>query len=195
MKEKKPMKKWKKVVLIILGVFVSLFILVMIIGSSGDDTTTTTNSTTTAVQTTAATTSQTTQGIETTASTTVKKTTVKQTTAENKNSEKFIKEVKAAIQDQIGEGEAIKKVELKNKDLRIYVDLSKVDPAPFTLEMLAESRTSSITDAILELDEYDSLWNTITVDFGSIGSITNSKDNIETYQNQRYFAPENFELK
>lgn len=177
MEEKKPMKKWKKVVLIIFGVFVALFVLLMIIGSSGNDTTT--NGTTSKVQTTEITTAA---------------------SASKKDSKKtlsnqFLKNVKSVIQDQIGENESIKNIELKNNNLTIYVDLSQVDPAPLTLEMLAENRTCSITDAILELDEYDSLWNTITIDFGDIGSITNSKDDIKTNEyGMRYFDIENFKL-
>ena len=42
-------------------------------------------------------------------------------------------------------------IALKDKDLCVTVDLSKADPSPLTIEDLAISRTSSITDAILEL--------------------------------------------
>lgn len=40
---------------------------------------------------------------------------------------------------------------------------------PLTLEDLALSGIGSITDAILELKDYDNLWETIKVDFGAIG--------------------------
>lgn len=64
------------------------------------------------------------------------------------------------------------------------------------MEDLAIARTGSITDDILDLTDYDSQWNTITVDFGNIGKITNSKDNIQENEvGGRYFSPENFTLE
>ena len=54
---------------------------------------------------------------------------------------------------------------------------------------------SSITDAILELKDYDSLWETITVDFGEVGHITNNKTDIQTNGGGRYFPGENFKLQ
>lgn len=127
------------------------------------------------------------------------KTEEQQTPAETKTedvpTDKFVEDVKAAIQDAIGEGEAIASVVLENNDLCVYVDFSKADPAPLTMEDLALSRASSITDAILELQDYDSLWETITVDFGETGHITNSKADIQTNGFGRYFPSENFKLQ
>ena len=95
--------------------------------------------------------------------------------------------MKAAIDGDVGAGEAITDVKFEDGDLCVYVDFSKADPTPLTLEDLAESRTSSITDSILELTEYDDLWDTITVDFGSIGKITNGKSDIRDDGYGRYF--------
>ena len=94
------------------------------------------------------------------------------------------------------DNEAITDVALKDKDLCVTVDLSKADPSPLTIEDLAISRTSSITDAILELTDYDSQWNTITVDFGDVGKVVCDKDSIkENEAGGRYFPSEIFTLK
>ena len=117
--------------------------------------------------------------------------------AEQQTSDKFIEEVKTAIQGTINnEDEAIADVVLKEGDLCVTVDLSKANPTPITMEDLANSRTGSITDAILELADYDSQWETITVDFGNIGKITNSKNGIKEHEaGGRYFPSENFTIK
>ena len=107
----------------------------------------------------------------------------------------FIDDVKNAIVGAVGKGESITDVKLNDKDLCIYVDINKTDTV-LTLEDLAISRTSSITDDILDLKGYDELWETITVDFGDIGKITNSKADIATNDyGLRYFPIENFMLK
>lgn len=108
----------------------------------------------------------------------------------------FVEDVKTAIQGDVGENEAIKDVTLENKELCVYVDFSKVDPSPLTIEDLAISRTSSITDTILELKQYDDLWETITVDFGEIGKIKNEKVSLkENEKGGRYFPSEDFKLQ
>lgn len=111
--------------------------------------------------------------------------------------DKFVEDVKGAIQGSISQkDEKITDVVLENTELLISVDLRQADPTPLSLEDLALSRTSSITDSILELTQYENLWNTITVDFGDLGKITNSKDNLtENEYGMRYFPSENFELK
>ena len=86
----------------------------------------------------------------------------------------FVADVKDVIQGAIGSNEVITDVVLKD---------------------LALSRTGSITDAILELKDYDSLWETITVDFGEVGHITNNKADIQTGMGGRYFPGENFKLQ
>lgn len=112
------------------------------------------------------------------------------------SADKFVEEVKTAIQGAISsKDESITDVVLQNSDLCVYIDFSEKDPAPLTLEDLALARTSSITDAILELKDYDSLWETITVDFGATGHITNSKENLETNGAGRYFPADDFKLE
>lgn len=110
--------------------------------------------------------------------------------------DKFIEEVKTAIQGAIStEDETIISVVLEDNDLCISVDLSNSDPTPLTIEDLAISRVGSITEAVLELSDFDSLWDTITVDFGEIGKVTNKKDSVKESAVGRYFPSENFILK
>lgn len=112
------------------------------------------------------------------------------------SADKFVEEVKTAIQGAISsKTEAITDIVLENGDLCVYVDFSKADPSPLTLEDLALSRTSSITDAILELKDYDELWETITIDFGDIGHITNSKADMQNSGFGRYFPAEDFKIE
>ncbi len=85
----------------------------------------------------------------------------------------FLKDVKINVEGDVGQGEAIIDVTLENRDLCVYVDLSGADPSPLTLEDLAISRATSITDDILTLRQYDDLWDTITVDFGDVGKVIN----------------------
>lgn len=119
-----------------------------------------------------------------------------ETKTDDVSADKFVEDVKTAIQGAISsKTESIQDVVLKDGDLCVYVDFSNADPSPLTLEDLALSRTSSITDAILELKDYDSLWETITVDFGEIGHITNNKADIQTSGFGRYFPGENFKLQ
>lgn len=108
----------------------------------------------------------------------------------------FIESVKNAIQGAIAsDDEKITEVRLINKELRVYVDLSQADPSPLTLEDLAFSRTSSITDEILTLTEYENLWETIVIDFGELGNITNQKEDMIQNEYGSYFSSENFKLE
>ena len=64
------------------------------------------------------------------------------------------------------------------------------------MEDLAIFRTGSITDAILELTDYDNQWDTITINFGDIGKITNNKDDMKENEfGGRYFPFENLTLE
>lgn len=117
---------------------------------------------------------------------------------EDTESEKdaFIDQVTEAIQGGIGEGESITGVSLNDENVLITVDLSQVDPAPLTMEDLALSRVGSITDAFLEITDYDDLWTSVTIDFGSdIGKVTCYKDDIESNGYGRYFPEEKYALE
>lgn len=122
--------------------------------------------------------------------------TPEKTKTDDVSADKFVEDVKTAIQGAISsKTESIQDVVLKDGDLCVYVDFSNADPSPLTLEDLALSRTGSITDAILELKDYDGLWETITVDFGEVGHITNNKADIDNNEFGRYFPSENFKLQ
>lgn len=171
----------------------------MLFGCGGNDSTKETSESSTEIQTTAEIqTEETTETAETTAETSTEaetETTEVETTAEI-SSEKFVEDVKATVDGQLGEDEAIKDVVFENNELCVYVDFSNTDPGFLTLEELALSRTSSLTDAILELSQYDNLWDTITVDFGSLGKVENTKEDLrENEFGGRYFAIENFTLE
>lgn len=102
--------------------------------------------------------------------------------------ESFVNAVEEAIQGAVGSDEYITDVALTGGTLTVSVDLSKADTTILPLEDLAVSRASSITDDFLELEEYDNLWNKIVIDFGDIGSVSRtSNDIIENEYGMRYF--------
>lgn len=71
--------------------------------------------------------------------------------------------------------------------MTIFVDIYKTDTSIFSLEDIAVLRASSITDDFLELDNYYDLWNEVVVDFGDIGKVTRSKDDIVAGEFGDYF--------
>lgn len=108
----------------------------------------------------------------------------------------FIEKVTEAIDGQVGEGESVLDIEMDGNNLILSVDLSNTKVHDwFPMDALAETRYTSITDAILELDKYDELWDTITVDFGELGYITCGKDDIGTNEwGGRYFDSSHIKL-
>jgi len=112
-------------------------------------------------------------------------------TSASQEAEEYLKKIKEKLPGAIGENnETIKSVKLKNKALTVSVDISKADPSPLTYEMLAESRAGSITDAILDLEEYFDLWETITIDFGKIGKVKATKSDVEKNEYGLSYFPE-----
>lgn len=96
------------------------------------------------------------------------------------SSDELIAAVKEAIDGQIGNGEKYSDISFDGKNLTVKVDLSGADTSHLTRELIAESRTSSITDGILQLDDkYFNTWNTMTIDFGDIGSISFDKSAVK----------------
>lgn len=117
-------------------------------------------------------------------------------TDENTSEDEFLKDTKKAAKAGVNSNnQKIKKVKLKKRDLCIYVDLSNTDPEPLTIEDVAWTLAGSITDEVLELEQYYSMWDTITVDFGEVGFIKNSKDEIQNDGYGNYFPAENFNLE
>lgn len=92
------------------------------------------------------------------------------------SSEELISAVTEAIDGQVGAGEEITGVEFADGMLTITVDLSGREQnsnIQISDEMLAPTRASSISEAVLELeDQYLNSFDAITVDFGSVGHIT-----------------------
>ena len=101
----------------------------------------------------------------------------------------FLNEIKSKLDGQIAnEDESYTNIALNGKNVYIGVDISKVDTGLLTRALLAESRTGSITDAFLNITEYDDLWDSVTVDFGNTGVVTLYKTDIEVNEyNMRYF--------
>ena len=116
---------------------------------------------------------------------------------DEKRTADFISQVTEKIQGGIGDGESITGVSLNDGNVLITVDLSQVDPAPLTMEDLALSRVGSITDDFLDITDYDDLWTSVTIDFGSdIGKVTCYKDDIEKNEyGMRYFPEEKYDTE
>lgn len=91
------------------------------------------------------------------------------------STEELISAVTEATEDQVGVDESITDITFDGSDLKIVVDLSGAE-TNIPMDLLAISRISSITDAILELDnQYYNTWETVTVDFGELGQATLDK--------------------
>lgn len=114
----------------------------------------------------------------------------------DKSDDSFIQEIRSAISGSIGEGESFTDVSLSDGNVCIAVDLSKADTSILSVEDIAVSRASSITDAFLDISGFDDLWDTITIDFGDIGKITVGKDQVKTNEyGMRYFDESKFVLE
>ena len=107
----------------------------------------------------------------------------------------FVKAVLEAADGNLGEGEKLKEVTLYDNDLCLSVDLGDTSNSDVPAEDIALVRVSSLTDAILELENFEHLWETITVDFGDLGEVVNGKDNIKDDGYGKYFDSAKFELK
>ncbi len=126
---------------------------------------------------------------------TVDDTTSQNASTENQNglcvttTDIFLEEVKYIINDLVEQDEKIQNVKLENGILYIFIDLSSVDTQWLTYEDIMISRTSAITDVILELTQYENMWNAITVDYGVHGYICNEKANKQRNEYGFYFFP------
>lgn len=100
----------------------------------------------------------------------------------------FVKTIEKEISGSVGDGEKITNVTFDGRNLEIDVDISNASPTLLTPEDLAETRASSITDSILDLDDrYYNTWESITLNFKNIGDITFTKDDIKTNGFGMYF--------
>lgn len=88
--------------------------------------------------------------------------------------ENFISDIKSLIDNN-----TVTDVTLENSNLCIYVDTS-ANTTTLSIENWATIQAASITDNILSLStQYDTLWDTITVDFGEAGKVINSKSDMD----------------
>ena len=102
--------------------------------------------------------------------------------------EELISAVKNVIDGVTADDEVITDVLFDGKNLTVKVDLSEADTSKLSKELIAESRTSSITDEILDLDDqYYNTWETVTVDFGPVGSIVLDKTMVKDEGYGKFF--------
>lgn len=88
--------------------------------------------------------------------------------------ENFISDIKNLIDNN-----AVTDVILENSNLCILVD-TNANTTTLSIENWATIQATSITDNILSLStQYDTLWDTITVDFGEAGKVINSKSDMD----------------
>ena len=111
----------------------------------------------------------------------------------------FLEQAKAAAGGQAGEGVQIKDVTLAAGNLLISVDYT--DPSYLNSydDDLLLANSDRIVGPILALgDQYDPLWDSMTVDYGAYGKVVKNKSDIVSLpdenggvSSQRYFAPPN----
>lgn len=88
--------------------------------------------------------------------------------------ENFISDIKSLVDNN-----TVTDITLENSNLCIYVD-TNANTTTLPIENWATIEAISITDNILSLStQYDTLWDTITVDFGEVGKIINSKSDMD----------------
>ena len=96
--------------------------------------------------------------------------------------------IKNAIDGAVGEGEEIQSVEYDGNNLIVRVDMSGANTSVFSVRDIALSRISSITDNILELgDSIYNSWETITIDFGSVGKAVLDKSMVKDQGYGKFF--------
>ena len=95
--------------------------------------------------------------------------------------------LKSIDYSEITHGETITDIAIENRTVIISVDMSTADTGSFDARDIAESDYSSITDAALEIVDFDDLWDSMIVDFGDLGSITKTKEDIKDEGYGRFF--------
>ena len=89
--------------------------------------------------------------------------------------------IKEWIDEGVGEGETITDVSLDDRILAITVDLGEVEELydGYIID-LATERASSITDTLLDHDDFDAEWDNILLMFTDVGYFDLNKNDIET---------------
>ena len=100
----------------------------------------------------------------------------------------FLNEIKSALEGQLGSNEYYTNIALNGMNVYIGIDISNADTSLLPRKYIAEGTTCSVTDAFLDITEYDDLWDSVTLDFGNSGVVTLYKTDIEVNEyNLRYF--------
>lgn len=175
---------------ILLGVITATVVTLCACGKRKEELPTTTLETTTITQTTTEVITEITTTVEESTEESQTETTetesIEETVTEQKSVEDIATIIAGLISGKVAEDEVIKTVKLEDGKLIISVQLGSI-PEILTPVDIAEIRIASITDIILEHNELDEYWNTITVDFESTGKITLEKSDIVEQDNIRYF--------
>lgn len=109
-------------------------------------------------------------------------------TTETASNVDIVSKAKEVLPNALTPGIKISSVELKDKNLKVVADLSHYN-GQFPLGSVAEMGVSEITDALLSLDdEYYSVWDTMTIDFGDQGHITFDKSTVKDDGDGKYFS-------
>lgn len=100
------------------------------------------------------------------------------------NAKLIKKEISEFLYIEIGDNEIaktkIKSVKLKNQKLKINLDISEVNIEFLESEAIARVITQGVTEELLRHDEFDDYWNTVTINFEGIGSLTYNEDYVIT---------------
>ena len=123
-------------------------------------------------------------------------------TAEVQVDDDFLTLARRAVEGEGYVDEPITDVALDGRDLRITVDMSKstlngYQDNDMALAEMLRGKSDHYAEAVLALGEqYDELWDTITVDFGELGYIVNKAEDILTTEDgERYFPSWNYEIQ
>lgn len=86
------------------------------------------------------------------------------------DNDSFIAEVKSSIGMALAPRDEVEDVYFDGRDLYVIISLERRN---------ALERFTGVTDKIIEIQDGYDLWDSITVDFGSEGRITKTKDDID----------------
>lgn len=96
------------------------------------------------------------------------------------DNETFFATVKDEIRWALGPRDRIEDISIEDNNLKLLIYLSQNDNTV--------GRFTGITDHILKIEDGYDLWDTVTVDFGSLGYITKSKDDIFSDEKGMHFS-------
>lgn len=107
---------------------------------------------------------------------------------EHVDGESLISAVREVTNGTVAKDESISDVTFDNGNLTVLVDLSEADTSVVPLNELSVARISSITDAILSMDQkYYDAWDTITIAFDNGDSATFDKSKVADDGAGKYF--------